>query len=242
VARRTVFSSESVTRGHPDKICDQISDAIVDAFLYVDQDAEVAAECAVATGLVFLAVNSISTVSVDVTGVARQVIADIGYTKAHGFDPATCSVITSASHRGFGERGGKEGAAGGEHGSLPASHQASVFGFACVDTPERLPLPIALAHRLAHRLDEVREKKLLPYLGPDGKTLVAAELEDGQPIRIHTVLVNVQHAPDLGKRGTRQGLHVRLEGDVREAVLEPILAESPVAPDGRTRILINPGG
>lgn len=242
MARRTVFSSESVTRGHPDKICDQISDAIVDAFLYVDQQAEVSAECAVATGLVFLAVNSVSSLSVDVTGVARQVIADIGYSKAHGFDPDTCSVITSVSHRTLTERRGKDKPNDREQGSLPASHQASVFGFACLDTPERLPLPIAVAHRLAKRLDEVRQAKLLPYLGPDGKTLVAVEFEDGRPIRIHTVIVNVQHAAVLGEGGAGKDTKARLEGDIRDAVLTPILADPSVEFDPRTRILINPGG
>jgi S-adenosylmethionine synthetase len=240
VARRTVFSSESVTRGHPDKICDQISDAIVDAFLYVDQQAEVSAECAVATGLVFLAVNSISSVSVDVTGAARHVIADIGYSRAHGFDPDTCSVITSISHHAPAERGDE--ADDREHRRLPASRQASVFGFASIDTPERLPLPIVLAHRLARRLDEVRQTRLLPYLGPDGKTLAAVEFEDGQPIRIHTVIVSVQHAADLGQRGARTEMQARLEADIREAVLAPVLADSPVEADARTRILVNPGG
>jgi S-adenosylmethionine synthetase len=240
VARRTVFSSESVTRGHPDKICDQISDAIVDAFLYVDQQAKVSAECAVATGLVFLAVNSVSSVSVDVTGAARHAIADIGYSRAHGFDPDTCSVITSISHPAPSERPDEPDDR--SRTSLPASHQASVFGFACVDTPERLPLPIVLAHRLARRLDEVRETKLLPYLGPDGKTLVALEFEDGQPIRIHTVIVSVQHAANLGQGGARREIKARLEADIRGAVLEPVLAESPVEADARTRILINPGG
>ncbi len=233
MARRTVFSSESVTRGHPDKICDQISDAIVDAFLYVDHEAQVSAECAVATGLVFLAVNSVSSVSVDVTGVARHVIADIGYSKAHGFDPDTCSVITSASHRTLADRRGTQEADDHDAGNLLASHQASVFGFACVDTPERLPLPIALAHRLARRLDDVRQAKLLPYLGPDGKTLVAVEFEDGHPVGIHTIIVSVQHAA---------GVKARLEDDIRHAVLASVLVDSPVAPDARTRILINPGG
>src|SRR5262245_19213158 len=236
--RRTVFSSESVTRGHPDKICDQISDAIVDAFLYVDQGAEVSAECAVATGLVFLAVNSISSVSVDVTGVARHVIADIGYSKAHGFDPDACSVISSVSHRPHTERRNGEAPGGHDARSLTASYQASVFGFACVDTPERLPLPIALAHRLARRLDEVRQANLLPYLGPDGKTLVAVEQENGQPFRIHTVIVNVQHAADLGR--AKRGQKPNLEEDIRTAVLKPVLRDSPIAPDAHTRILINP--
>jgi S-adenosylmethionine synthetase len=242
MARRTVFSSESVTRGHPDKICDQISDAMVDAFLYVDQQAEVAAECAVATGLVFLAVNSVSSLSVDVTGVSRQVIADIGYGKAHGFDPDTCSVITSISHRPLaGGRPARDEPGDGETAGLPASQQASVFGFACVDTPERMPLPIALAHRLARRLDEVRQEKLLRYLGPDGKTLVAVEFEDGRPTRIHTVIVNVQHAADLGRGGGRDA-KARLEDDIRDVVLAPVYADSPVEPDARTRVLINPGG
>jgi len=231
-----------VTRGHPDKICDQISDAIVDAFLFVDQQAEVAAECAVATGLVFLAVNSVSSLSVDVTGVARQVIADIGYSKAHGFDPDTCSVITSVSHRPLTERRGTDEPNDRKQGGLLASHQASVFGFACLDTPERLPPPIALAHRLARRLDEVRQANLLPYLGPDGKTLVAVEFEDDRPIRIHTVIVNVQHAAVLGVGGGRKDTQARLEGDIRDAVLTPILADSSIEFDARTRILINPGG
>ncbi|HUO63483.1 MAG TPA: methionine adenosyltransferase [Terriglobales bacterium] len=242
MARRTVFSSESVTRGHPDKICDQISDAIVDAFLYVDQQAEVAAECAVATGLVFLAVNSVSSLSVDVTGVARQVIADIGYSKAHGFDPDTCSVITSVSHRPLMEGPGTEESNDRDQERLLASHQASVFGFACLDTAERLPPPIALAHRLARRLDEVRQAKLLPYLGPDGKILVAVEFEDNRPIRVHTVIVNVQHAAVVGKGSARKDTQARLGGDIHDAVIMPILEDSPVEFDARTRILINPGG
>jgi S-adenosylmethionine synthetase len=238
-----VFSSESVTQGHPDKICDQVSDAIVDAFLYVDQEASVAAECAVATGLVFLAVNSISSVSVDISGVARQAIADIGYSKAHGFDPEACSVITSLSHRPPPwRRPESRGPHDEARASLPASHQASVFGFACTDTPERLPLPIALAHRLARRIDEARQNKLLPYLGPDGKTLVAVELEDGRPTRIHTVIVSVQHSPGLGDDSGRRDVKARLDSDIRNAVFTPVLAESPVGPDAATRFLVNPGG
>jgi len=223
VARRTIFSSESVTRGHPDKICDQLADAIVDAFLFQDPRAEVAAEGAIATGLVFLAVNSVGHASVDVTRIARDVITGIGYTPESGFDPDTCSVVTSVSHRTP------------DSAEAQRSQQASLFGYACLDTPERMPLPIMLAHGLARRLDEVRGKGVLPYLAPDGKTLVAVEFEDARPTRIHTVIVSVQHTRALESRG-------RLESDIRETVLTPVFAGAPLGPDRRTKVLINPGG
>jgi S-adenosylmethionine synthetase len=223
VARRTLFSSESVTRGHPDKICDQLADAIVDAFLFQDPGAEVAAEGAISTGLVFLAVNSVAHASVDVTRIARDVIADIGYTTESGFDPDTCSVVTSVSHRSP------------DPAAAQRSQQASLFGYACLDTPERMPLPIMLAHGLARRLDEVRAKRLLQYLAPDGKTLVAVEFEDALATRIHTVIVSVQHTAALDSAG-------RLEADIREAVLTPVFAGAALAPDKRTKVLINPGG
>jgi S-adenosylmethionine synthetase len=223
VPRRMIFSSESVTRGHPDKICDQLADAIVDAFLVQDPAAEVAAEAAISTGLVFLAVHSVGHASVDVTRIARDVIADIGYTSESGFDPDTCSVVTSVSHLTP------------DHAAVQRSQQASLFGYACLDTPERMPLPIMLAHGLARRLDAVRGKGVLPYLAPDGKTLVAVEFEDSRPTRIHTVIVSVQHTAALESPG-------RLEADIREAVLTPVFAEAPIAPDRRTKVLINPGG
>jgi len=212
-----------VTRGHPDKICDQLADAIVDAFLFQDPRAEVAAEGAIATGLVFLAVNSVGHASVDVTRIARDVITDIGYTSESGFDPDTCSVVTSVSHRAP------------DPAEAQRSQQASLFGYACLDTPERMPLPIVLAHGLARRLDEVRGKGVLPYLAPDGKTLVAVEFEDARATRIHTVIVSVQHTADLDSRK-------RLQDDIREAVLTPVFAAAPLAPDRRTKVLINPGG
>lgn len=221
MGRRTVFSSESVTQGHPDKICDQVADAIVDAYLCQDESAEVAAECAVATGLVFLAVNSTAAVSVDATRIARDVIGEIGYSAENGFDPATCSVVTSVAHQ----------TSGGAPG--PRLQQASLFGYACSDTPARMPLPIVLAHELARRLDEVRRKAVIPYLAPDGKTLVAVEFEDDQPIRIHTVIINVQHL------ATAPG---RLEADVREAVLPSVFDPAPLPLDARTKVLINPSG
>jgi S-adenosylmethionine synthetase len=223
MARHTIFSSESVTQGHPDKICDQVADAIVDAFLSQDQRAEVAAECAVATGLVFLAVNSVATAGVDVTRVARDVIADIGYSAETGFDPDTCSVVTSIAHRTP------------DGGPVSRTQQASLFGYACTDTPARMPLPIVLAHGLARRLDEVRRKGVVPYLAPDGKTLVAVEFEDAEPTRIHTVIVSVQHSAALDRAG-------RLESEIRDAVLGPVFDAAPLGLDRRTKVLINPGG
>jgi len=223
VARHTIFSSESVTQGHPDKICDQIADAIVDAFLFQDQRAEVAAECAVATGVLFLAVNSVATVGVDVTRIARDVIADIGFSADTGFDPDTCSVVTSIAHRT------PDGPA------VVRTQQASLFGYACSDTPARMPLPIVLAHGLARRLDEVRRKGAVPYLAPDGKTLVAVEFEDDRPTRIHTVIVSVQHAATLDSPK-------RLEADLRESVLPSVFEPAALALDPRTKVLINPGG
>jgi S-adenosylmethionine synthetase len=223
MARRAIFSSESVTRGHPDKICDQVADGIVDAFLSQDPSAAVAAECAVSTGLVFLAVNSVASANVDVTRVAREVIGDIGYSEESGFDPDTCSVVTSVSH------------STPDHASVQRSQQASLFGYACLDTPERMPLPIALAHGLARRLDEVRVKGVLPYLAPDGKTLVAVEFEGERPTRIHTVIVSAQHSPALDRPG-------RLESDLRDAVLPAVFDAAPVGLDRQTKVLINPGG
>jgi S-adenosylmethionine synthetase len=239
MSHRIVFTSESVTKGHPDKICDQVSDALVDAFLYVDPGARVSAECAVATGLVFLAVTSDSDAAVDPAGVARKVIRDIGYTERHGFDPEGASVISNVAHRAPGGPGG-----GGQRppgADAAASDQASVFGYACRDTPEGMPLPIALAHRLARRLDEVRRQKVLPYLGPDGKVLVAVEFEERRPLRVHTVVVNVQHAEAVGIPAARNP-RALLEGDIREAVLQPVLADAALAIDGSARLFVNPGG
>ena len=239
VSKRSVFTSESVTQGHPDKICDQISDAVVDAFLYLDSDAQVSAECAVATGLVFLAVTSMSSVSVDPAEVARKVIRDIGYTEAQGFDPENASVITSLSQRTpHGARSVVDGA-DNELDAMVASDQASVFGYACTHTPERMPLPIALAHRLARRLDEVRRTKALSYLGPDGKTLVAVEFEGRRPVRLHTVVISVQtdQPPGCGRRGPA-GSRMTFG----QAVLGPVLSEAGLEFGRTTRLFVNPGG
>jgi S-adenosylmethionine synthetase len=238
VSKRSVFTSESVTQGHPDKICDQISDAVVDAFLYLDSEAQVSAECAVATGLVFLAVTSMSSVSVDPAEVARRVIREIGYTEAQGFDPENASVITSLSQRPpHGARSVVDGA-DNELDAMVASDQASVFGYACTHTPERMPLPIALAHRLARRLDEARRTKALSYLGPDGKTLVAVEFEGRRPVRLHTVVISVQTTSRRGAAGTDR----LLEDDIRQAVLGPVLSDTGLEFGRTARLFVNPGG
>jgi S-adenosylmethionine synthetase len=239
VNRRTVFTSESVTRGHPDKICDQISDAVVDGFLYLDPAAQVSAECAVATGLVFLAVTSRAAVNVDAAEVARKVIRDIGYTEAQGFDPENASVITSLAQRP--PHGGRSLVtdAGDELDAMVASDQASVFGYACTHTPERMPLPLALAHRLARRLDEVRRTRALSYLGPDGKTLVAVEFEGRRPVGLHTVVISVQTT--AGGKGPGGGGR-QLEGDIQQAVLGPVLDEAGIDFGRTARLFVNPGG
>ena len=238
MSKRSVFTSESVTQGHPDKICDQISDAVVDAFLYLDSEAQVSAECAVATGLVFLAVTSMSSVSVDPAEVARRVIREIGYTDAQGFDPENASVITSLSQRApHGARSVVDGA-DNELDAMVASDQASVFGYACTHTPERMPLPIALAHRLARRLDEVRRTKALSYLGPDGKTLVAVEFEGRRPVRLHTVVISVQTTSRRGAAGADR----LLEDDIRQAVVGPVLSEAGLEFGRTARLFVNPGG
>jgi S-adenosylmethionine synthetase len=243
VSKTSVFTSESVTQGHPDKMCDQISDGVVDAFLYLDHGASVSAECAVATGLVFLAVTAASTVSLDPAGVARKVIREIGYTEEQGFDPENASVITNLAHRPpIREPDTDRDLTEEEIDARVASDQASVFGYACTHTPERMPAPIALAHRLARRLDEARRQKALPYLGPDGKIQVAVQFEERRPVRIHTVVVNVQHTTAVGGVGSPGGAHRRLEGDIREAVVRPVLEQAPLGFDAHTRLFVNPGG
>jgi S-adenosylmethionine synthetase len=193
----------------------------------------------VATGLVFLAVTSLSSVSVDPAEVARKVIRDIGYTEAQGFDPENASVITSLAQRT--PHGGRSvvGDADDELDAMVASDQASVFGYACTHTPERMPLPIALAHRLARQLDEVRRTKALSHLGPDGKTLVAVEFEGRRPVRLHTVVISVQTS---ATRKRPAGTGRQLDDDIRNAVLNPVL-ETMGLEFGRTaRLFVNPGG
>lgn len=228
-----VFTSESVTEGHPDKLCDRISDAVVGHYLLRDPGARVVAECAVSTGIVFVSVKLRSRASVNVTEVARDVIRRTGY-RGPDFDARSCTVMTSLNEVAVNGGPRIPVPEGGDLESMTAEDQATLFGFACTHTPALLPLPIWLAHRLARRLAAARRD--LPYLSPDGKTQVAIELEGTQPRRVHGVTVI---ATD---RGEDAPAIETLRRDVREHVVEPAFADEPIRPDDRTRIMINPEG
>jgi S-adenosylmethionine synthetase len=231
-----MFTSESVTEGHPDKLCDQISDAVVGHFLRQDITARVAAECAISTGVVFLSVKYRSPAKVNVGDVARDVIAQAGYTP-DVFDAQNCAVMSSLQQlpaNGAIVLDERKLSGDGELDRLVAQDQATLFGFACNHTPALMPLPIWLAHRLARALDAAR-KDGLSYLTPDGKTQVGVEFRDRRPARIHSVTIIASqraHEPD----------RARLERDLRDTVIESAFADEPLKPDARTRIAINPEG
>ena len=221
------FTSESVTEGHPDKICDQISDAVLDAILEQDPQARVACETTCSTGLVHIMGEITTTSSVDVQSIARQVIADIGYTRAkYGFDAETCAVLTNIHEQSPDIALGTNDEVGG------AGDQGMMFGYACTDTPELMPLPISLAHQLARRLTQVRKDGTLGYLRPDGKSQVTVEYQDGQPVRVDAVVISSQHSPEVEMEQLRQ--------DILEYVIRPSLPSHLV--DENTRFYINPTG
>jgi S-adenosylmethionine synthetase len=235
-----IFTSESVTEGHPDKLCDQISDAIVDRFLRQDPASAIIAECGVATAIVFIAARFASNVSIDIPDIARQVIMQIGYEQPD-FNGKTCSIITSFQEmprddrRLFDEKDLPEE----EMDRLTVKDQVTVFGFACKQTPALMPLPIWLAHKLARRLTSVRLQKLLPYLTPDGKTQVGVEYRDRRPYRIHsiTVVASQSRSPAADGPDGKQ-----LQDDLKEAVIEFVFQEEEIKPDKDTHLFINPDG
>lgn len=236
---RRLFTSESVTEGHPDKICDQISDSVLDAILAQDPNARVACETAVTTGMV-LVMGEISTnCYVDIPKVVRKTIEDIGYTRAkYGFDSDTCSVLTSIDEQSTDIAMGVDQALEAKKGEMDrieaigAGDQGMMFGFATNETPEYMPLPIAMAHRLARRLSEVRKNGTLTYLRPDGKTQVTVEYEDEKPVRIDTIVISTQHNPDI----TREEIEI----DMIEHVIRKVVPVNLL--DEKTRYYINPTG
>lgn len=240
---RRLFTSESVTAGHPDKICDQISDAVLDEIIARDPEARVACETAVTTGLVLVTGEITTTCYVDIPKIVRETIKEIGYTRAkYGFDAETCAVLTSIDEQSphiaagidvaYELREAEDGQAASAKNSLGAGDQGLMFGFACNETEELMPLPIALAHRLARRLAEVRESGQLPYLRPDGKTQVTVEYEGDQPVRVDTVVVSAQHAEDVTLD--------RIQEDVTRHVIEAAVPGKWL--DERTKMFINPTG
>lgn len=233
------FTSESVTEGHPDKICDQISDAVLDALLAQDPESRVACETVCTTGMI-MCMGEISTKGyADISKIARQVVVDIGYDRAKfGFDGYTCSVITTIDEQSSDIAMGVNEALESKYGesdddnSTGAGDQGIIFGYACNETPELMPMPISMAHKLAMKLTEVRKDGTLRYLRPDGKTQVTVEYDESKPVRIEAVVVSSQHAPEISL--------TQIKKDIMEYVIKPVIPAELL--DDNTKYFINPTG
>ena len=245
---RYVFTSESVTEGHPDKICDQVSDAVLDALLAQDPASRVACETVVNTGLCIITGEVTTTARVDFNTLVRGVIADIGYSsaKAGGFDANSCAVLVALDQQSPDIAQGVDEAddhAGDPLDKVGAGDQGIMFGYACDETPELMPLPISLAHRLARRLAEVRHNGTLDYLLPDGKTQVSVVYEDDQPVAIDTILISTQHVAEIDGISDEKGLRERISADLWTHVVEPATADLSLKPSKEaTKYLVNPTG
>ncbi len=242
MSHRYLFTSESVTEGHPDKLADQISDSVLDAIFEQDPNGRVACETLVTTGLAIVAGEISTEIYVDIPKVVRRTINDIGYTDAtFGIDGATCGVITAIQEQSADIALGVDTAREVKEGShddldtIGAGDQGMMFGYACRDTEELMPLPIAMAHRLAKRLADVRKAGVVPYLRPDGKSQVTIEYEGNKPVRVDTVLISAQHREEVD-------LDSLLKPDVVAEVIDPVLREFPDLDTDDVRVLVNPTG
>jgi S-adenosylmethionine synthetase len=250
LSRRYLFTSESVTEGHPDKICDQISDTILDALLAQDPASRVAAEVVVNTGLVLITGEISSKAKVNYIDLARQKIAEIGYSGADcGFSANSCAVLVALDAQSPDIAQGvdtahetREQASDEELDLIGAGDQGIMFGFACNETPELMPLPISLAHRVSRRLATVRKTGQLPYLRPDGKTQVTVLYEDNRPIGIDTILVSTQHTATIGEITDEAAVQAKIKEDLWALVVLPVFMDIDVKPDRDTRFLVNPTG
>ena len=237
--KKVLFTSESVTEGHPDKICDQVSDAILDEILKVDPVARVACETLTTTGIVMIVGEITTSQYVDIQSIVRNVLKEIGYTRAKfGFDASTCSVVTSINEQSrdiaLGVDSALEYKNGNEdkYNSVGAGDQGMMFGYACTETDEFMPLPITLAHKLSKRLSYVRKNDILGYLRPDGKSQVTVEYIDGVPSRIEAIVVSTQHSPSVKLE--------QIQKDIKEFVIDEVIPEYLI--DENTKIYVNPTG
>ena len=238
---KRLFTSESVTEGHPDKMCDQISDSILDAIFEQDPQARVACETAVATGMVMVMGEISTQCYVDIPKVVRNTIREIGYDRAkYGFDCDTCAVLTSIDEQSADIAMGVDKALEAKTGemgeeqlqAIGAGDQGMMFGYACDETPELMPMPITLAHKLSKKLSEVRKNKIVNYLRPDGKSQVTVEYDGDKPVRVDTVVISTQHSADVS--------HETIEKDIMEYVIKPVIPAELL--DSKTKYFINPTG